>query len=149
MTGTHYTPVLYEESAAGAVSIITRGFLNLRNRNGLHVSEPVSAGEAWTATVEFWDTDYVVPAGHRLGLAIMSSNAVWALPDVTLATTTLDLSVTALDLPVSEGAEALAEARNAQMQSASRYGGALGLALLSFLCGVLWRWASFRSFVHQ
>jgi X-Pro dipeptidyl-peptidase len=126
-TATHYTPVLYEESAAGAVSIITRGFLNLRNRNGLHVSEPVSAGQAWTATVDLWDTDYVVPAGHRLGVAVMSSNAIWALPDVTLATTTLDLGATSLELPVSEGHGAVsAEARSA----VRRFGGAIGVGLL-------------------
>lgn len=125
-TSTHLTPVLYSEAPDGSKSIITRGFLNLLNRNGLDRSEPLTPGADWTATVEFWDTDYVVPAGHRLGLLLMSSNTVWALPDAARATTTLKLDAAQLILPVSAGQAALtvSTARTAD-SLAGRFGGAL------------------------
>lgn len=143
--GTHYTPVLYDEAPDGAREIITRGFLNLRNRNGLEVSEPVVAGETWTATVDLWDVDWVIPAGHRLGITLSSSNAIWALPDLTMAKTTLDLAGASLDVPLSEGAESLlppeppATGKNAVLPS--RFGGALGFGALLVLgvSGVLRR----------
>lgn len=123
---THLTPVLYAEAADGSAAIITRGFLNLRNRNGLQVSEAVTPGETWTATVEFWDTDYVVPAGSRLGLALLSSNAIWALPDTTRATVELDLADSALELPQGP----LDATPPDTQKRVGRFGGALGLGVL-------------------
>jgi X-Pro dipeptidyl-peptidase len=107
-TSTHYTPVVFDEAPDGTRELITRGFLNARNRNGLDVSEPLVPGEAYRAPVDLWDVDWVLPAGHRLGVVVMSSNAAWALPDDTRATNTLDLDASVLRLPVSSGAEALA-----------------------------------------
>ena len=46
-------------------------------------------GETYRARVRFIDTDWVVPAGHRIGLALMSSNAWWAVPDQERATNTI------------------------------------------------------------
>lgn len=108
---THLTPVLFEEDADGNVTVIERGFLNTRNRNGLDVSEPLEPGERYDAPVPLWDTDHVVRAGNRIGVAVMSANAAWALhDDDTLGvTTTLTLDgASYLELPVSEGAETLA-----------------------------------------
>ncbi len=106
---THLTPVLFDEAADGTREVISRGFLNTRNRGGLDASEPLVPGEAYRAPVEIWDTDYVVEKGHRLGVAIMSSNAAWALPeDDSRASTTLSLEgESLLELPVSEGAQTL------------------------------------------
>lgn len=128
-TSSHLTPVLYAELADGTPAIITRGFLNLLNRNGLEVSEPLTPGQPWTATVEFWDTDYVVPAGARLGLLLMSSNAAWALPDTLRASHTLDVTASTLTLPVSP----LEPVAAAAPKRTGRFGGALSVFALVLL----------------
>ncbi|MFT5222430.1 MAG: X-Pro dipeptidyl-peptidase [Glaciecola sp.] len=107
-TETHFTPVLYDEAADGSTEIITRGFLNARNRNGLRVSEAVTPGAEYQASVEFWDVDWIVLEGHRIGVAMMSTNSVWALSDASAATNTLTLDgASTLRLPVSRGQESL------------------------------------------
>ena len=78
---TQFTPVLYEQTADGGVNVITRGFLNVRNRDGLDVSEPAPVDEPYRAPVQMWDTDYLVKEGSQLGLVIASDNADWALDD--------------------------------------------------------------------
>lgn len=108
----HFTPVLFDEAPDGTRRVITRGFLNTRNRNGVDRSEPPAAGVPYRAPVELWDTDWIVRQGHRLGLVVASSNAVWAASDSTRATHALAPGTAAgtgsvLRLPVSAGAEAV------------------------------------------
>ena len=104
---THLTPVLYDDDPEAGPTIITRGFLNSRNRDGLQSSTDLPPGAPWAPLVDLWDTDYVVARGHRIGLLLSSSNAVWALPDTTRATTTVHLAdgvgTSTLTLPVSAG----------------------------------------------
>lgn len=108
---THITPVLFAEDPDGGQAVITRGFLNSRNRDGLDSSTDLPPDAPWSPEVDLWDTDYVVPAGHRVGLLVSSSNAAWALPDTTEATTTVHLAdgvgTSTLVLPVSAGHAAL------------------------------------------
>lgn len=104
---THITPVLFEQDPEGGHAVITRGFLNSRNRDGLDTSTDLPPDAPWSPLVDMWDTDYVVPAGHRVGLLVSSSNAAWALPDTTQATNTVhlgdDVGASTLVLPVSAG----------------------------------------------
>ena len=107
---THYTPVLYDQGPDGDVDIITRGFLNARNRNSLYESEPVPTDEPYRVPVEMWDSDWVLEERHRLGVVVASSNAEWAVSDhdepnrnrILLHEESGD-SGTVLKLPVSEG----------------------------------------------
>ena len=107
---THYTPVLYDRAPDGGVDIITRGFMNARNRNGLDRSEPVPTDEPYHVPVELWDIDWVVEADHQLGLVVASSNAEWAISDhddpnqnrILLADEN-DEHASVLTLPVSRG----------------------------------------------
>ena len=62
-------------------------------------------GQPYTASIRFLGNDWVVPAGHRIGLAVMSSNAWWALSDQQRATTTV-LGGSSLVLPVVGGSTA-------------------------------------------
>ncbi|WP_435334920.1 CocE/NonD family hydrolase [Haloarchaeobius sp. TZWWS8] len=78
---THYTPVIFDEAPDGSREVVTRGFLNARNRNGLDVSEPVPTAREYTAPVDCWDVDWLLPAGHRLGIVVASDNRDWALND--------------------------------------------------------------------
>jgi X-Pro dipeptidyl-peptidase len=75
----HLTPVLVDIAPDGTTSTIARGFLHLDYRNGLGTAEPST--DRWLdASVRLLPQDYTVAAGHRIGLRVQSSNAVWAVP---------------------------------------------------------------------
>jgi X-Pro dipeptidyl-peptidase len=76
--GQHLTPLLVDAAPDGTLGLIERGFLNLSYRNGLAKADPKTG---WLhARVRFLPQDYLIPAGHRIGLLIQSSNTVWAVP---------------------------------------------------------------------
>jgi X-Pro dipeptidyl-peptidase len=90
-----------------------RGFLNARYRNGREVGQDLAPGQPYRASVRFLGNDWVVKAGHRIGLAVMGSNLWWAVPDEQRATTTVLSSPelrSALVLPVEGGARAIRDA---------------------------------------
>lgn len=108
---THVTPVLFRESSTGARTVLTRGLLNSRNRDGLTTSTEVVPGAPWTGTVAFQPVDALLREGERLGLAVMSMNAGESMyPDTTAARNTLDVVASRLVVPVSLGAERLGAA---------------------------------------
>ncbi len=77
--GASLTPILVDIDEKNGYRTIQRGFLNLDYRNGRGSKSPTPSG--WTnATVTFLPEDYTVPKGHRIGLLLQSSNAVWAVP---------------------------------------------------------------------
>ena len=106
---THYTPALFSEAPDGTRSVISRGFLNTRNRNGLDKSDELPADKSYVAPAPIWDVDYLVPAGHRIGVTVQSANVAWALPeDDSEATNTLTMGGSSwLELPLSQGAASL------------------------------------------
>jgi X-Pro dipeptidyl-peptidase len=77
----HVTPTLAEIAPDGSVKPITRGFLNLRYRNGLASEVPTPVGDLYRARVTFSPQDHTVRAGSRLALIVAGSNTVWAVPD--------------------------------------------------------------------
>jgi X-Pro dipeptidyl-peptidase len=124
-TSTHFTPVLFDLGPPttpapqcqylSTVEACTmgRGFLNARYRNGREVGQDLVPGQPYRASVRFLGNDWVVKAGHRLGLAVMGSNLWWAVPDEQRSTTTLVSGAelrSALVLPVEGGARALRDA---------------------------------------
>jgi X-Pro dipeptidyl-peptidase len=118
---THYEPVIFDLGMPVAsqpqcnflpptqACTMDRGFLNARFRNGLAQGQDLVPGQPYDATVRFIGNDWVVPAGHRIGVAVMSSNLWWALPDQLRAQNTL-LAGTRLVLPVAGGPQAAASA---------------------------------------
>jgi X-Pro dipeptidyl-peptidase len=113
----HFTPVLYDRSPDGSTTVVTRGFLNARNRNGLGVSEPVPTDEPYRAPVRLWDVDWLLREDHRLGVVIAADNRDWALGDPDGgATTELSLASdpgaggSVLRVPHSRGVDALGTA---------------------------------------
>ncbi|MDP9384478.1 MAG: CocE/NonD family hydrolase, partial [Actinomycetota bacterium] len=109
---THVQAVLFAEDPKGARRRIVRGALNSRMRDSERVNQPFPAtGAAWRARFGMLPTDYVLPAGHRLGLALMSANAGLTpegYSDDTEATNTLRLDdAPRLRVPVAAGATAL------------------------------------------
>jgi X-Pro dipeptidyl-peptidase len=96
---TQVTPVLFEQTASGARTILTRGLLNALNRKGVDTSEPLAPGVPWTGTVEFQPLDHVLQEGSVLGVALMSMNANEALApdDAPGATNVLEAGVLELE----------------------------------------------------
>jgi len=101
-TSTHFTPVLFDlgppvtttqslctfESQEEACTM-SRGFLNARYRDGLGAGKDLVPGASYRARVGFIDNDWVVTKGHRIGVAVMSSNSWWAVSDANRSTNTV------------------------------------------------------------
>jgi X-Pro dipeptidyl-peptidase len=98
----HLTPTLVDLAPDGTAKAISRGFLNLRYREGLAAEKPVPPGTPVRASVRFSPQDHTVRAGHRIALVVQSSNAVWAVPDQPAGSTfTVHHGRSALVLPVA------------------------------------------------
>lgn len=76
-------------AARADICTVTRGFLNTRYLSGYSQPSERTPDVPYDASIRFLDEDWIIPKGHRIGLAVMSSNTWWALPDDTRATTTI------------------------------------------------------------
>jgi X-Pro dipeptidyl-peptidase len=76
----HLVPVLFDVDGAGTAVPISRGFLNLRYKDGLGKETPAPVGTPVRAVVTFKPQDWTVRAGHRIALVLQSSNPAWAVP---------------------------------------------------------------------
>ena len=87
----------------GSSTLITRGILNLSQRNGKSNPEAMIPGEVEEVIVELNHVGYIVPIGHKLRLAISTSYwpIAWPAPTNTCLTIYSDLSL--LKLPVLGG----------------------------------------------
>jgi X-Pro dipeptidyl-peptidase len=74
-------PTLVDVAPDGSATAISRGFMNLRYRDGLAKAAPVPAGELVRARVRLAPQDQTVAVGHRIGLIVESSNTGWAVPE--------------------------------------------------------------------
>jgi putative CocE/NonD family hydrolase len=84
----------------GSSTLITRGILNLSQRNDKSKPEPMNPGEKVEVEVELNHSAYVVPAGHRLRLAISTSYWPMAWPSPTNSQVTIFSGSSVLNLPV-------------------------------------------------
>jgi hypothetical protein len=84
----------------GSSTLITRGILNLSQRNGKSKPEPMIPGEMATIKVELNHSAYVVPVGHQLRLAVSTSYWPMAWPSPTNSRLTIHPGSSALNLPV-------------------------------------------------
>ncbi|MBW3662782.1 MAG: hypothetical protein KY469_06755, partial [Actinobacteria bacterium] len=79
VTGQSLTPILVDIDPEGTYKTIQRGFLNVDYRDGRQ--QAAGPANGWVnANVTFLPEDYIVHEGHRIGLLLQSSNAVWAVP---------------------------------------------------------------------
>ncbi|GAA0816497.1 Xaa-Pro dipeptidyl-peptidase [Spirilliplanes yamanashiensis] len=54
--------------------IVTRGWLDVRNRVSAARSLPITAGKAYTVSWDLQPTDHVFRAGHRIGVVLISTD---------------------------------------------------------------------------
>ncbi|MFA1547256.1 Xaa-Pro dipeptidyl-peptidase [Actinomadura chokoriensis] len=76
-TGCTIRQALQTETAP--YKIITRGWLDVRNRRDFGRTEPITAGKTYTFRWDLEPTDYVVEAGHRLGVILLSTDYDYTL----------------------------------------------------------------------
>jgi len=54
--------------------IVTRGWLDVRNRHGAGRTEPIAPGREYTFAWDLEPTDYVFKPGHRIGVVVLSTD---------------------------------------------------------------------------
>jgi X-Pro dipeptidyl-peptidase len=59
--------------------IVSRGWLDVRNRNSPSVTQPVQPGQSYGLSWQFQTQDHVFKAGHRIGLVIISTDRDYTL----------------------------------------------------------------------
>ncbi|RSM78562.1 Xaa-Pro dipeptidyl-peptidase [Kibdelosporangium aridum] len=88
---------------AVTATVITRGAIDLKNRASLTSGTPLVPGQTYTASWELHGKDYVVPAGHRIGLVLMANDRTYISVDQGAGALTVSLDGSSLDIPVVGG----------------------------------------------
>jgi hypothetical protein len=84
----------------GASCLITRGILNLAQRNGKSKPEALEPGKQYQVEISLNHTGYVIPTGHRLRLSISTSYWPMAWPSPNNANVEIYTASSQLSLPV-------------------------------------------------
>jgi len=71
---TDFTVKLTDVYPYGRSMLITDGILRMRNRNGADHWEFMESGEIYEVEVDLWSTSYIWNTGHKIRIAISSSN---------------------------------------------------------------------------
>jgi len=71
---TDFTVKLTDVYPDGRSMLITDGILRMRNRNGADHWEFMESGEIYEVEVDLWSTSYIWNTGHKIRVAISSSN---------------------------------------------------------------------------
>jgi hypothetical protein len=71
---TDFTIKLTDVYPDGRSMLITDGILRMRNRNGTDHWELMEPGKTYEVEVDIWSTSYIWNTGHRIRVAISSSN---------------------------------------------------------------------------
>ncbi|HWS37843.1 MAG TPA: Xaa-Pro dipeptidyl-peptidase [Actinoplanes sp.] len=61
-------------TATSDYEIVTRGWIDVRNRFSPAVTTPVQPGRTYTFRWDLQSTDHVFPAGHRIGVVLISTD---------------------------------------------------------------------------
>jgi predicted acyl esterase len=72
---TDFTAKLCDVYPDGRSIIVLDGILRAGHRNSLEQSEPLEAGKIYEMDIDLWSTSLVISPGHRVRIAISSSNA--------------------------------------------------------------------------
>jgi X-Pro dipeptidyl-peptidase len=86
----------------------TRGILDSSNRDSLDTGTPVTPGQEYEFKVEQLPVDYVIPAGHQLGVIIQGNFSGFGTANTLGTTFTIDTKKSTVQLPVTGGQDAAA-----------------------------------------
>ncbi|SEQ47753.1 X-Pro dipeptidyl-peptidase [Lentzea xinjiangensis] len=90
------------ETTAGNVDaqIVARGWADLANYESRSVTRTITPGTKYRITFRLSTTDYVIPAGHRLGLLIGGTDSSAIVRPSQLPRLTVDLADTSVRIPL-------------------------------------------------
>ena len=104
------TAVLVDYGPAGdtaAPVTVTRGWMDVQNRNSLSRSTPIQQGQEYTFNWDLQPDDYVFPAGHRIGLVVVSTDMNFTLRPLPGTQLTVFPARSSVSLPVVGGRQGL------------------------------------------
>jgi X-Pro dipeptidyl-peptidase len=104
------TTLLLDQAPDGTQRVITRGWTDPQNRQSSSRTSPIRPGQRYQLQVLMQPDDYVLPAGHRLGLVVLSSDFDYTLRPRPGTGLTVDLAASRLVLPAVGGRRAVAAA---------------------------------------
>ncbi|HET6214544.1 MAG TPA: Xaa-Pro dipeptidyl-peptidase, partial [Micromonosporaceae bacterium] len=88
-------------TAVTPYQIVTRGWLDVRNRANARVTQPITPGTTYSFSWELQPNDHIVAAGHRLGLVLISTDRDYTLRYPAGTVVSVQLGLSHLQLPVS------------------------------------------------
>ncbi|GAA2800242.1 Xaa-Pro dipeptidyl-peptidase [Saccharopolyspora taberi] len=100
------TALLVDQAPDGTTSIVTRGWADPQNREALDRTTPIEPGKTYDIEVAMQPDDYVLPAGHRLGVVLLSSDHDFTLRPKPGVGIELNLERTRISIPVVGGVAA-------------------------------------------
>ncbi|UYM07397.1 Xaa-Pro dipeptidyl-peptidase [Solicola gregarius] len=97
------TALLVQYNADGSATILTRGWMDPRNRRSDRSEIPLRPGRSAMLRFDLQPKDSVIPAGSRVGLVVMSSDNEFTIRPPAGTKLTLDTRSSRLNLPVVGG----------------------------------------------
>jgi X-Pro dipeptidyl-peptidase len=89
---------------------ISRGVLDTSNRDSLFTATPIVPGQAYDFKIPMQPVDYTIPAGHQLGIVILTNYSDVGSTATTGATVTIDTKLSKVSLPILGGFTGAAKA---------------------------------------
>lgn len=109
-TAANLTAVLVDYGPAGGTEppvMVTRGWMDVQNWRSPGTSAPLAPGTEHTFRWELQADDYVFPAGHRIGLLVVSTDMDYTLRPLPGTELTVHPARSELILPIVGGKQAL------------------------------------------
>lgn len=104
------TALLVDYDADGKAKIITRGWTDPQNRKSIWKTERIKPGTPYRLDFDMQPHDYIFPAGHQVGLVLLSSDHDYTIRPAPGATLHLDTTKSTVTLPIVGGGHAFTSA---------------------------------------
>ncbi|HEU5474152.1 MAG TPA: Xaa-Pro dipeptidyl-peptidase [Actinophytocola sp.] len=104
------TAVLVDYGPAGSADapvMVTRGWMDVQNRRSVDRSAPIQQGAEYTFDFDLQADDYVFPAGHRIGLVVVSTDMHYTLRPLPGTELTVHPARSQISLPLVGGRQGL------------------------------------------
>ncbi|WP_308493283.1 Xaa-Pro dipeptidyl-peptidase [Microbacterium terrisoli] len=112
--------VLLQYSDTGAAKVISRGWMDVENRNSDAVTDTITPGRFYQFSFAFEPKDYVFAEGTSIGVMVISSDNEYTVRPAAGTTLTVDPSKSKVSLPIVGGVAKL-------VQSIDFHGAGLGV----------------------
>jgi X-Pro dipeptidyl-peptidase len=87
-------------TASTPFKIVSRGWLDVRNRTSLTASEPIKPGTMYTLSWPLQPVDYVIKPNHRLGVVLLATDNEYTLRYPAGTRVAVELSASSVQLPI-------------------------------------------------